>query len=343
MFTPRQSLILFALLAAACGDNGGMTMTTDKPLQCDTSKYVAFDATNHAAQDQQLLAQKAMLDAMDGTADDPSTAAASFAMAETSYKSGTFQSDVQAVKETHFDPPRAVGNEIDQTIIRGLMRGKTATTAVEADTSTEIVAKGMMRFFYTAIHQGITAGNAASWDRAQTYFGSTEDLTSAEKTAFAAFAAERDGKNGTNLTALIFNGFLDGSCELAKELKAKNATEVNVADVATLKPIVEKMDADMQKVVAYYVAHEALEMNALKGQVRTNPDPDLLDEMGVKLYELDLMFLAIEPLMSMEKSMTIRGIIDGAKNDASGGWKTMIAADTIVSTLEDEYGIDVRE
>lgn len=348
----RKLAPLFVLTAlAGCGkDDDTPPIVEEGPRQCGTAEYVAFDAANHANQDLRVAAFADMTTAMaQGYAEpfSPATAAAKFSEAQGLYENtAELRAKVQGRTDDHFDDKPNVGMEIDAVIMEGFEEGKTATTALAANLAKQKVEKTMIRFFYLSIYHEMVAGKAKNWDEGYGYYGANSTNQESSRKGFSSVATKRDSNNGTSLAAEIFNGLVDGSCELAKALDAADADSVDWKSVPALKTTVETTDRKMQEVLAYSAGHEAFDMVEIQAVLAT--DPDAPADMWIKLAELDPYFAAIEPLMiarggeSAARATRIRAQIDAAWADRSGGWMAGFEAQMVIDDLEAEYGIDVR-
>lgn len=347
----RSNLLFLALPLVACSgsdDDDGDDVTT-QPIQCRTAEYVAFDAANHANQDIRIAAYTEMVDRMKAAQEDPTTANAVFTdLQENVYTRADLRSKIQGRNDDHFDPPRPVGMELDMRIMAGFEAGKTATTAIDVALARQQVDKTLIHFMYLSVYHEMVLGKRSKWDEAYGYYGAPSDNAEGGRQALAAVATKRDGDNGTNLAASIFNGIIDGSCEMAKALDASGEEELVVADVASLDAVVKQVDEDMLKVLAYSVGHEAFDMVEIQTAAQGNFDADQQDTMRIKLAELDPYFAPLERLMneaggdSAMRATMIRNMIDAAYADTTLGWMGTFDAQGVIDMMEAEYGIDVR-
>ncbi|MCK6545916.1 hypothetical protein L6R52_08610 [Myxococcota bacterium] len=350
MFTKKLlPLMILPVALGACGGDDDPKTTTDEPRQCGTAEYIAFDAANHTAQDLRIgaFAQMTtlMAESYAGTFD-AATATAKFTAAEALYQdTAELRAKVQGRKDDHFAEQPAIGVELDATIMAGLEQGKTATTALAAKIAKQTVEKTLVHFFFLSVYHELVQGQAAKWDEAYGYWGAPSDNAEAGRKGFASVATKRDADNGTNLAAQIFNGIVDGSCELAKALEAADAETIDWKAVPAVKAIVDDVDLRMQEVLAYSSGHEAVDMLELQSSLS---DPKSVEDMWVKLAELDPYFRPIEALMtakggeSAARAARIRARIDAAWADPSGAWMSTFEAQAIIDELEAEYGIDIK-
>ena len=70
-------------------------------------------------------------------------------------------------------------------------------------------------------------------------------------------AAGTDGTNGTNFGAESFNNIIDGACQLETALQEAGVEELNMGTIPPLQTIVDRIDMDLQKILAYSAGHEA--------------------------------------------------------------------------------------
>lgn len=345
---PIAITLTAAALLAACGkDEDPGTNTTDQPLQCTSQSYVAFDALNHQPQDQRLAAYVQMADLMGAAVDNPALAATNFAMAEQLYKNtAELQVKVQGRTDDHLAAKPNVGMELDRQIVDAFARGKNATTALALDIATETVEKSLLHFFFLSVYHEMAEGTRGTWDEAFGYFGSPADGKEEGRKGLASLATSRDAANGTNLTAEILSGLIDGSCTLTKALTAASKEQIDPRSVTELAATIDSVDLKLQKVLAYYVGHELLEIDELKPMAAA--DADARDEIGVKRIEGDLLFRPLERLMnakggeSQARAGRIRAKLDAGANDRTGAWITTFDARSIVNELQTEYGIAIR-
>lgn len=351
MVTKKLLPLMFAPLAlGACGGDDDPTKTPEGPRQCGTAEYVAFDAANHTSQDLRLGAftemTTLMAESYAGTFD-PAIAAGKFTEAEGLYEdTAELRVKVQGRKDDHFAEQPTVGVQLDETIMFGLEQGKTATTALAAKLAKQKVEKTLVHFLFLSVYHELVQGQAAKWDEAYGYWGAPSDNAEAGRRGFASVATKRDADNGTNLAARVFNALVDGSCELAKALDAADVEAIDWKAVPAVKAAVDDADLRMQEVLAYSSGHEAVDMLELQTSVGT--DPKAVEDMWIKLAELDPYFRPIEAIMtgkggeSAARAERIRARIDAAWADPSGAWMPSFEAQAIIDELEAEFGIDIK-
>jgi hypothetical protein len=329
-------------LVAGCGtsgddhddDDGGH----DFP-QCMSAEYIAFDPANHANQNLRVAAYDDMLARMKEAEMDPAAAPAKVAEARALYQD---TADLRGKVMGRIDPHdgRPIGAELDAAIIEGFDQGATATTALALNLARQKVDKTLIHFFYLSVFYELTVGARKEWDEGFGYYngGSTTNEESKRK-GLAAVATKRDATNNTNLAETIFNGVVDGSCELAKALHEASADELDYRTVPALQSVIDQVDLDMQKVLAYSAGHEAFEMVELQGDLST---VEARNEMWIKLAELDPYFKGVEPYMAPARAQPIRAAIDAAWADRTGAWMSAFPAQMIVEELEADFSIDIR-
>jgi hypothetical protein len=339
----------FALNFACGSDDAPPTNNTQRPVQCDSATYVAFDPANHANQDLRVQAYEDMGRLMDEATEMPALAAAKFGEAEMLYmNTAELRTKVQGRKDVHLADQPNIGMELDATIMAGFAAGKAATTSLEADLAKEKVEKTLDHFFFLSIYYEMTEGGRKEWDEAYGYYASGASNAEASRKGFASIATKRDAQNGTTLASDIFNGLIDGSCELAIALRDKGGDAVDPKTVPALSTIIDRVDTNMQKVLAFYAGHEAFELEEGKEMMNVMATQELRDEMNVELVELETLFHAVEPIMiarggdSAMRATRIRMTLDSAKADATGAWMLTMDAEQIVADLEAEYQIDIK-
>lgn len=368
MRTKLLGLALATLAFTACeseesDDGGGAAGGTggqgsgEAPLQCDSDGYVAFDTANFQNQIARVQAVADMSNAMKtAAAAEPFSASAvhdAFVEARRLYQeTASLQDKVKGRVDDHLADKPTVGAEIDATVIEWLEKGAAAQDALEATVARQWVEKSLTGFFFLSVHHEMVAGAAKNWDEAFGYFGAPADNTEGERKGLSSVLTKRDGENGTTLVSEVFNGIVDGSCELAKALDEAGADTVDYAAVPALKAIVEQADLAMQKGLAFSAGHEAFEMVELQQELAADPaNAEAQAEMWIKLAELDPYFRPIERLMmakggeSRTRAEEIRAMLDAAWQ----GWETRDAAwmpdfdaAGVETRLEAEYGIDVK-
>lgn len=346
--TLRRFAPALVLLAACSGTTSDDDDDAGFVPQCGTAEYIAFDPANHANQDIRVAAYVEMVQRMRAAADDPSTASAVFAdLEENVYTRADLRAKVQGRTDDHFDPPLEIGADLDARLMAGFAAGRTATTALDATLARQTVDKTMIEFFFLSIHHEMVDGSRAHWDEAYGYYGAPSDNAEGSRKGFSAVATSRDATNSTSLSMSIFNGIVDGSCALANALNAAGTDQIDVNATADVAAIIEQVDSDMQKVIAYSAGHEAFDMLEVQPRLANGAQEDL-DTMRIKLAELDPYFIPIERLMNERGGMSatraarIRAEIDAALDDPTTAWMSTFDAQGIIDDLEAEYGIDVR-
>jgi hypothetical protein len=348
---PLVAVAALSLLVACAPGTGEGEGEGEGPAQCDTVSYVAFDVVNYENQVARVGAHAQMVALMKEAEADPTLAATKFAEAEALYTdTADLAEKVEGRKDDHLDTQPAVGADLHAAITAALADGKAATTTLEATLARQTIDKSLTDFFFLSVFHEMVLGAADKWDEAFGYYGASIDNAEGDAKGLAAVAAKRDGDNGTSLRERIFNGLVDGSCELARQLDAQDADtiDVNAADSAALRTVIDDVDVAMQEVLAYSVGHEAIDMQQLQDDLASSPgDRALLDGMRVKLYELDPYFRPLERLMnarggdSATRASDIRSAIDAALADDTDAWVDTFDAAAIETAIEAEYGIDV--
>lgn len=364
----RAVCVSLALSLAACGgeegDGGGGAAaggsgpgTGDQPLQCSGDGYVAFDAANYQNQILRVGAYVEMNEKMKAAASadpfDPDANRAAFEQAKKLYEeTASFRDKVKGRVDDHLPDKPNVGAELDARIIEWLDKGAQAQDGLAATIARQWVDKSLAEFFFLSVHHEMVQGATKNWDEAFGYFGAPEDNDEGGRKGLAAIATKRDGTNGTTLELDIYNGLIDGSCELARALAEAGTDKIDYTTVPALKGIVEDTDRAMQEVLAYSAGHEAFEMVELQQELAADPgDPEVQAEMWVKLAELDPYFRPLERLMiarggdSKTRAEEIRALLDAAWQGweaRDGAWMPGFDAAGIVDRLEAEYGIDVK-
>lgn len=346
---PVTMTVSAALSACAPGNVSGDAGPEDQPPQCDGAEYVAFDAANHANQDLRVQAYVDMMALLDEAKADPSLASAKFTAAEDLYLNTASLADkVQGRNDDHLESPTNVGADLHATLLAGFDAGKSASTALEVSLAKQAVDKTLIEFFFLSVHHEMLLGARDKWDEAYGYFGSGPANAEADLKALASVAKKRDDGNGTQLGSTIFNGLVDGTCELARILEAEGKEEIDPREHDALWTIIEETDLAMQKVLAFSAGHEAFEMVEIQGDLAADPtNQALIDEMYVKLAELNPYFRPLERIMSdkggdsLARAGEIRAAIDAALADDTGAWVATFDAAGVLTRLEAEYAIDV--
>lgn len=344
-----------ALSAFACGGDAPNTnnATGQRPIQCRSADYVAFDVTNHTNQTLRIQAYVDMVTTMKAAESaepfDATVAATNFAEAQRLYQeTASLQEKVKGRTDDHFDDRPVVGAAIDAAIAAALTQGANATTGLEATLARQTVDKQLVHFFYLSVFHEMQLGQRGKWDEAFGYVGMASDNAESERKALAAVATSRDATNNTDYANRIFNGLIDGACALTEALHSGNVEEVNMQSVPALKAAVDAVDADLQRVFAFSAGHEAFEMAGIRATLLTNPTDELKSDMWIKLSELDPYFQPLERLMLRKggepemRAMMIRAAIDAAWASSNDDWMTSFEAQAIVQALEAEFNIDIK-
>jgi hypothetical protein len=342
------------------GGGGGGTKPGTSP-QCQTSTYLAFDSANHASQDTRVAAHTQMNTLMTGAAadlkaGDATAAAKKFTDARALYAdpvaSAKLQEKVRGRLDEHVPGDPLQGDRMDATIVAWLEYGAKAQTELEAKVAKQWVDKTLSEFFFLSVHHEILLGARPKWDEGFGYFGSGPSNDEAKLQGLASTAFKRDSTNGTNLGPSIFNSFIDGSCELDTALRAEKLETLDPLASAKLAPLVEAIDRDLQKVLAFSVGHEAFEMRDL---AKASPRDDA--ETTIKAAELIPFFIPLERIMnakggeSAKRAGEVRAVLDKIPLSdpktfapADTAWIDALGTgpDTILSALEAEYGIVIK-
>ena len=331
--------------------------SAERPLQCDSDGYVAFDAANYSNQLLRVQAHAEIAGSLKAAiAVEPFDATgvrAAFAAAKATYEdTASLREKVQGRGDDHFEDSPNVGAELDATIMEWLAVGEAAEDALTATLARQWVDKTLIHFFFLSVYHELVAGKTDKWDEAFGYFGAPVDNAEGDRAGLAGVATKRDATNGTALAAEAYNGLLEGSCALALGLEAAGAESLDWREVPAVKSAVESVDLVMQEALAYSVAHEAFEMAELQETLAATPDDaEASAEMWIKLAELDPYFRPIEALMtaaggaSATRAAEIRAALDAAWagwEARDGSWMGSFDAAGIVERLEAEYSIDVK-
>ena len=357
-------IALSALVLGACsgGDESSEPETGSATLpQCSSNTYVSFDSGNHANQEVRLQTHASLGSLMKEAAalhadGNTSGAAQKFSEAKALYTdpvaSAKLQEKVQGRLDEHLAGAPSQGDRLDGTIIAWLDKGAAATNELEATIARQWVDKTLTEFFFLSVHHEILAGTKKNWDEGFGYYGSGVDNAESNLLGLAQTAHKRDATNGTNMEAEIYNGLIDGSCELGTELQASGADALELSSVPALKALVDDIDMNMQLVLAYSAGHEAFEMAEV---LEASPRDDA--ELFIKAAELIPFFLPLERIMlerggeSAERAKQIRGYLDAmpvsdpATLDVTDTtWIDALgdAPQNIINALEAEYGIDIK-
>ncbi len=355
MFYRIPLLTAVTLGTFACGGDMPNTNNTSgqRPIQCRSADYIAFDVTNQTNQTLRIQAYVDMVATMKAAESaqpfEPALAATNFAEAKRLYQeTASLQAKVQGRTDDHFDDRPVVGEAIDAAIIDALAKGANATTSLEAKLARQKVDKQLIHFFYLSVFQEMLLGQRSKWDEAFGYAGMVSDNAESGRKALARVAASRDANNNTDYANSIFNGLVDGACALTEALQAANTEEIDVQSVPALKAAIDGVDADLQRVLAFSAGHPAFEMAEIRASLTANPTDELREDMWVKLAELDPYFAPIERLMLRKggeaemRALMIRGAIDAAWASANEDWMLTFEAQAIVQALETEFEIDIK-
>lgn len=345
----------FTLCIFACGgeEPANNNTTAQRPIQCRSADYVAFDASNQTNQVLRVQAYADMVAIMKAaeSADpfDPALAAMNFAEARRLYEeTASLRAKVQGRTDDHFEDRPVVGVQIDEAIMAAFDRGANAPDGLEATIARQTVDKQLIHFFYLSVYHEMVLGERAKWDEAFAYAGMLSDNAESTRKGLAAVATSRDATNNTTLADNIFNGLIDGACALTEALQTEGVETIDYTTVPQLKAAVEQVDLDLQRVLAFSAGHEAFEMAELQLQLANNPTDEVRDSMWIKLSELDPYFEPIERVMtqsggeSMTRATTIRQMIDAAWASSGGDWMQTFDAQAVIQALEAEFGIDIK-
>ena len=345
-FPPLAALALACAPEPGGGDAGA---SGDVPAQCTGAEYIAFDAASHANQDLRVQAYVDLLVLLNEAQANPSLASERFSAAEALYlNTASFAEKVQGRSDDHLTGRPNVGQGLHETILAGFAAGKAASTALEVNLAKQAVDKTLIDFFFLSVHHEMLLGARDKWDEGYGYFGSGPRNAEGDLRGLAQVAKKRDDANGTQLGPSIFNGLIDGSCELANILDEKNIEQIDPAEHATLWDIIEEIDLSLQKVLAYSAGHEAFAMAALQEDLFADPSNlAIAEEMHIKLAELVPYFRPLERIMndkggeSLTRASGIRTEIDAALADDSDAWLQRFDAEGVLEAIEAEYAIDV--
>ncbi len=343
------------------GDVGDGVGQNTSP-QCAGGTYVAFDSANYAKQGTRLLAHAEMVSTVKPAGTDISKASL-FVDARAMYTdetvSANLRAKVQGRKDDHVDPAALQGDRMDAAIMSAFDTGEAATETVGAQVAKQVIDKTLIEFFYLSVYHEMLLGQRKKWDEAFGYFGSGAENDEGGLRGLAAVALKRDSSNGTNLGTELFNDFIDGSCELDKALTEAGTEEIDPMATPALATIIERIDDNMQKVIAYSAGHEAFEMNEIIVEGFDSTDADDVSRFWVKYAELLSYFKPLETQMnnrggdSAARAAEIAGYLSVADMDdlAAIDWMDGIAtaasgdsaASRIVELLSVEYGIDITK
>lgn len=348
-----STLLPVSLLAVACGGEDPPTNTDQRPIQCRSADYVAFDAANHANQALRVGAYHQMLTLMDAvtSADpfSPTLAATNFAQARALYEeTASLRAKVMERTDDHFADKPTVGIELDTEIMAALAAGEAATDAVAAAIAKQTVDKTLIHFFYLSVYHELVLGERAKWDEAFGYYGAPSDNAEGGRKGLALVASKRDATNNTTLAAEVFNGLIDGACALTEALDAAGTESVDYAAVPGVKAAVEAIDAQLQLTLAFSAGHEAFALVELQEELAATPSDAVRAEMWVALAELDPYFAPLERLMmraggeSATRAAAIRAALDAAWASQNQEWMTTFDAAAVIQMLQAEYGIEIK-
>lgn len=338
-------------------DKDADTATEGVSPQCDAPDgYVAFDVGNHHNQDVRLNTYDEMLELMESAVDeDGNVDGDKFVQAKALYMdetaSANLRAKVQERKDEHLDGGPLQGDRIDATIVAFLDFGAEASTALEAHVAAEWVDKSLQEWFFLSVYYELVEPTRQHWDEAFGYFGSHSDNDDAKLQGLALSAFKRDATNGTNLEPEIFNALIDGACILDEALTAADAEELALEDIDGLPAVVEEIDGNLQKVLAFYAGHEAYEMQELLD------DGADTDEVVVKTAELVPIMLPLLRIMeerggdSADRAEQLKTLLadfplrDGVPDsDALTDTSFIDSLDLaqLLSILEAEYDIEIK-
>lgn len=326
--------------------------------QCDMPDgYIAFDSSNHQNQDLRLAAFHEMTALMSAAVDDEGEVdTAKFTAAKEIYTDETMSADLRTKVsgriDEHVTGEPSQGDRLDATIIAFLEAGESAATALEAKVAKQWVDKTLQEFFFLSVHHELLAGDRAHWDEAFGYFGSQSDAAEAGLMGLASTASKRDGSNATDLLPETFNALIDGACLLETALTDEDVSELPVADVEGLEAVIEEIDGNVQKVLAYSAGHEAFEMlELIEGGAEDT------DSITVKAAELVPFFIPLERIMldrggdSADRAATVRAELDkmptaDAQPDTAGlmdtAWIQEVNPQAIIDALDAEFMIEIK-
>jgi hypothetical protein len=348
----KKTLITLTVTVAltGCGSDAAPGGDTPDGLpQCDSGGYVAFDAANHGSQDLRVGAYTQIVAVTDAVKNDISLAATNFGNARTLYETtAELSAKVAGRTDDHLPAKPVAGADMHAVIDAWLTRGAATSSVREARVAKQFIDKTLVGFFFLSVYHEMALGERAKWDEAFGYWGSGATNEEGGRQAMALVAEKRDIGNGTNLAQTVFNGIVDGSCALGTVLEEEGIDSVDPSTVPAVWSVVQEVDADMQRVLAYSAGHEAREMvELLDGGVLTGEET----EMWVKLAELDPYFRPLERLMlakggtSQTRAEAIRaeiGAADFADLD-NVAWMAGFDAAAILTAIEAEFGIDVLD
>ncbi|HYO58102.1 hypothetical protein [Archangium sp.] len=314
-----------------------------------TADYLAFDVTNHAAQDERLKAIDEMV-AMYGVAEsDPTKAAAQAAAVLAKYQDPTtnLQAKVKGREDKHFTgDAAAVGPALDATTLAAIEDLKNAKTKLQVSLAKQRFQKaGMYRFLYLSVMEELYEPSYKHYDEAYGYLGTGPSNAEAGRRGLSKLATGRDGNNQTTLAAELFALMKEGSCTIETALKAKNADSMAAhTDDQNYARFVQSVDDKLMIVFAYSVGHELFDIDLNKEK----PDPAY-----IKLVEGEGFFQTMEPYMKQAPAGSAKAVLaaklraafnsamEKAKNNDTT-WITDIKATELLGEIEAAYGIDVK-
>lgn len=352
------SVLCALVLFLGCKKEETASQAIDVSPQCDAPDgYIAFDVGNHQPQDTRLNTFDKMINAMaaavmaDGTVD-----GSAFKKAKSLYldaaKSADLQTKVLERLDEHVkgDPPQ--GERLDETLLAFLDFGAAATTAREAEVAAVWVEITLQEFFFLSVYHELIDPTREHWDEAFGYFGSHSDNDESGLQGLAMMASLRDATNGTNLGAEIFNDLIDGACVLDEALTKADAETLPLKDMPELEGVVEDIDTTLQKVLAYTLGHDAMEIVDLLEAGGTD-----VDDLTVEAAELVAIATPLIRLMndrggaSADRADQLQAIIDtlpladGVPDSAAladDSWIADFDPTAILELIEAEYDIDVK-
>jgi len=329
----RPSVLLVslacALVSLGCGSNEALL---EDGHNCGATSYTAFDAANHAAQDQRIAAQESMAALADEAAQNLADAPAKFAAIEDLYlNTADLKLKVEGRADDHYpdDPAAAsVGKQIDQDIMNAIARGKAAQSALEVKIAQHIIDKRLTHFFYLSVYHELIEGTRGTYDEAFGYLGTGPKNDPQGLLSIAKIAAKRDAESGTTLESELFDEIIEGSCALDLRLLKDGVDTIDWKSDADYAHEVEEIDERMGKVLALSVAHEFFTpLSSLDAE-----------EATVLLYEGAYYFAAIEAAMkamggaAADDAAEIRKRLDAAMasvDAADPSWQATFDSDFI--------------
>jgi hypothetical protein len=343
-----------AVIATACGCGATVEQppgggSTTQSLRCSSAEYIAFDPTNHAAQDLRLqrIDEIIALFAVDPASPvDPADVANKASKAKDKYEASdaNLAVKVQGREDLHFnagDPRRSVGAELHQAILGAIEDLRSATTTTEVNTARHWVQKaGFYRFLYLSVNEELREPSYMHYDEAYGYLGTGQSNAEAGRRGLARLATSRDSGNGTTLASELFAFIKDGACIIEQALQPRNATSMALSDDAAYAAHVEKLDARLQLVFAYSLGHEIFEI----AQDPTDKDVELVEALG--FFRTLEPYLLAAPQGSPKRALgdTLKAALETAeaKRQIGEPWAGGFDATGLLQQIETTYGIDVK-